>query len=337
MMLCPNMKRNILERLVIGAIALQMLNAGANAELKHAPSVCSAKSSTIVKDNNTWPWYEFVTSNATPPVFNIQSTEDPSPGYIFMTQQNGTSASLFPKEVAPFIFDHNGELVWAGMSSNTANLRPATLFNESVISYWEGAGAAATSGGAADGYGKVVILDSSYNRIYEICPNLNLTLLPGLNPSCYADIHESYVTANDSILITAYNVTTADLRSIGGPEKGYVYDSLVFEIDIATNETLFSWSPLSHVPINVTHSSLDGAGVNASNPFDWFHVNSIQPFEDRYLINGRNAWTTYLVNKSGEIIWQISGDMGGDFGTIPDGGKFVSIHGLFLACIPFKR
>jgi hypothetical protein len=39
-------------------------------------------------------------------------------------------------------------------------------------------------------------------------------------------------------LITAYNTTGADLTSIGGPDKGYVWDSLIFEIDIKTQKIL---------------------------------------------------------------------------------------------------
>lgn len=81
----------------------------------------------------------------------------------------------------------------------------------------------------------------------------------------------------------AYNITTTDLRSIGGPEIGYVYDTLVVRIDIATQNVLFLWNPPAYLPINSTRASLDGTGLNASNPFDWFHTNSVEPFEDHFL------------------------------------------------------
>lgn len=85
------------------------------------------------------------------------------------------------------------------------------------------------------------------------------------------------------------------------------------------------WSPLAHVPINTTHSKLmSGQGSNSSDPFDWFHTNSIQSFEGNYLINSRNTWTSYYVNRNGSIEWTINGVDGGDFGSLPKDGQFVS-------------
>jgi hypothetical protein len=212
-----------------------------------------------------------------------------------------------------------GDLVWGGPLSKSSNLRVQTLFDKPVITYWQDTGT--NDPLPAHGYGKVIILDTSYKQINTVCPQLNLT---GASSFCNADLHESFITSDNTMLITAYNITTADLRNVGGPENGYVLESLAVEVDITTGEILFMWSPLAHVPINTTHWPLLKSGYSKSNPFDWFHMNSIQAFEGHYLINSRHTWTVYLVDRSGKIVWQIDGQNGGDFGSIPAGGNFVS-------------
>lgn len=121
-----------------------------------------------------------------------------------------------------------------------------------------------------------------------------------------------------------YNTTQADLSSVGGPKDGWVLDPLAVEVDINTNEALWIWSPLAHVPINSTKYPLFYAGTNTSNPYDWFHMNSIQPYNGNVLINARQTWTSYYVNQDGDILWELEGQNGGDFGPLPEGAQFVS-------------
>jgi len=278
--------------------------------------ICSTNSVRVVDDQpKIWPWQEYVTSNTTTPHLQINTTgRQLAPGLIFFTP-NGPSV----KEAAPLIMTDEGDLIWAGPPSKSSNLRVQTLFNKSVITYWQDTGT--NDPLPAHGYGKVVILDASYKQIFTVCPQLNLT---GASSPCQADLHESFITPDNTMLVTAYNITTTDLRSVGGPENGYVLEPLAVEIDIASGEILFVWSPLDHVPINATRWPLLATGHSKSSPFDWFHMNSIQASEGYYLINSRHTWTAYLVDRSGKIIWQIDGRNGGDFGSIPTGGNFVS-------------
>lgn len=230
------------------------------------------------------------------------------------------------KVEAPFIMRDTGNLVWQGPVEATSNFRTQTLDNASVITFWSGSGGAATAETTSFGYGQVNVLDTTYSQIHTICPQLNLTLTPAGNTAeCEADVHESYITPRNTILVTAYNTTTADLSSVGGPTNGWVLDPLAVELDIKTGEILFIWSPLEHVPVSQSQQAIGAAGKNLSNPYDWFHMNSIQSYGDNYLINGRNVWTTYLVNKTGDILWEINGYNGGDFGSLPKGGTFVSL------------
>ncbi|KAJ5658855.1 uncharacterized protein N7484_002504 [Penicillium longicatenatum] len=293
------------------------------------PRLCSQDSVTIARNvSSDWPWQEYISSSARPPYLEINATgEELAPGLILFDPQTGINSESYIPDKAPFIMTDAGDLVWSGpVIPDASNFRVQKLFGQPVITYWAGSGGAAESSSASHGYGHIVIHNSSYDQIGVFCPKLNLTLPPGTSAPCQADVHESLITEDNTILITAYNTTNADLRDLGGSEDGWVLDSLVLEIDLHTSEILFSWSPLAHVPISDTKLSLDGAGANSSDPFDFFHTNSIQPFEGNYLINSRSTWSTYLVNRSGDIIWKINGQTGGDFGSLPEGGNFSWEH-----------
>ena len=125
------------------------------------------------------------------------------------------------------------------------------------------------------------------------------------------------------MLVTIYNVTRADLSSVGGPKDGWVSNSLAVELDIDTSEPLFIWDPLKHVPLNASHNPSDGSGSNSSDPWEWFHMNSIQSVNGGYLVNSRQTWSSYFINKQGGIEREINGETGGNF-DLPSGYNFVS-------------
>jgi hypothetical protein len=52
------------------------------------------------------------------------------------------------------------------------------------------------------------------------------------------------ITPHGTIVVTAYNLTMADLTAVGGNSNGYVWDSQFYEVDIKTGEVLFRWSAL---------------------------------------------------------------------------------------------
>lgn len=134
-----------------------------------------------------------------------------------------------------------------------------------------------------------------------------------------------------------YNTTKADLSSVGGPKDGWVLDSLAVELDLETNEPLFVWSPLAHVPLNASRLPLAGAGTTLASPYDFFHTNSIQPYKGGFLVNSRHTWEAYFIDRSGKILWTINGATGGDFGPLPDNGKFVSAYCFCVFIRPLWR
>ena len=272
----------------------------------------------------TWPYQVFKSSPFQPPSLDITRNGQPlAPGLLIFSpwQIPGDDAA---KESAPLIMTDDGQLVWNGENNITFNLRVATYQNASILTFWTGLINPDPFFGF--GYGNVTFLDTSYNKILTVCPQLGLVTPDGVKHQCEADLHESFVTDRGTLLVTAYNITQADLSSIGGPTNGWIGNSLFYELDPKDGKILFQWSAIDHVPINETKNPLAGRGLNQSAPFDYFHINSVVNIgTDGYLIGSRHFWTTYLLNATGDIEWVLQGDTGGDFGALPENGKFVSL------------
>ncbi|KAI9710253.1 MAG: hypothetical protein M1820_002746 [Bogoriella megaspora] len=272
-----------------------------------------------------WPWQIYKSSPFNPPVMEIKTNGGSlAPGYIVTTQANFRSNVTGAKEAAPLIMTDKGELVWNGPIVNSTNLRVQNYKGEPVLTYWSGLSTA--GGNVGHGYGNVTVLDTSYNVIGTVCPDLQVTIPGNETFDCKLDLHESFMTDRDTILVSAYNATPYDLTSVGGPKDGWTFDSLFFEIDPISNEILFRWSSQEHVPITHTHQPRNGVGANSSFPYDWFHINAVVNIGDHYLINARHTWETYLVDSKGNLVWTINGETGGDFGPLPDDAHFRWQH-----------
>ena len=315
--------------------ALSVRTANSTQDFQHAASrqLGSGIQSQQISNSSPplWPYQIYKSSPFNPPVLEINSTGQPlAPGLIFITPSEG-GAAVATKDIAPIILTDAGQLVWNGPAVNANNLRVATYKNVSILTYWQGLSTAGLNIG--HGYGNVTFLDSTYKEILTVCPDLGLTIPGNTSFKCQADFHESYVTDRNTLLVTAYNATEADLSSVGGPSKGYVFDSLFFEIEPASGKILFRWSALEHVSISTTNQPLAKTGTALDSPFDWFHINSVVNIGDDYLVNGRHTFSTYLVNSTGAIVWTLQGETGGDFGALPPNGDFVS---SFLRHRPFS-
>lgn len=270
-----------------------------------------------------WPYQAYKSSPFNPPELTIITNGQPlAPGLVFVTPSDGSLVGD-SQDTAPLIMTDTGQLVWSGPTINANNFRVASYEGNSILTYWSGSSVSGTYGG--HGYGNVTFLDATYNEILTVCPQLGLLTPNNFTYPCQADFHESFITARNTLLVTAYNVTETDLSSIGGPSSGWVFDCLFFELDPKNGGVLFRWSALEHVPVSETKLSLtERQGFTQAKPFDWFHINSVVNIGDHFLVNSRHLWTTYLITAKGEIEWILQGDTGGDFGALPPNGHFVS-------------
>jgi hypothetical protein len=314
---------------VLLAATLPVSVAGRSPSLKRQVPVLSSRPSVLYENtSDIWPWQVYQTEQTLNPpqldiTWNGQALE---PGVIFLTPRNfnGSNAT---KAVAPMLLTSQGDLVWEGPQLDPAgpyefdNFRLQAVNGTEYLTYWTGYNQQNVN--SSHGYGNITFLDQNYNVKFSVCPQLDLTVLPGTPHDCDADMQEAYVTPWGTLLVTAYNVTQVDLSSVNGSADGYVLDSQVHEIDMATSESIWKWSALDHIPLNA--SQLPIPANTTAEPWDYVHINSAAAYGENILINARHTWSVYAVNRTGgDIIWDFNGETGGDWGTVPMEASFVS-------------
>ncbi len=226
---------------------------------------------------------------APPPVTILTSTGRTAPGDIFITPTGDTTSYANGAE----ILDRRGNIVWfhaAPQGLTAADFRAQTYLGRPVLTFWQGTGLGGLSSGT----------DYIYNDRYQQIATVNAG--NGLS----ADGHEFLITPWNTALILSYTTATANLTSIGGPPDQTVINGVVQEIDIRTGKVLFQWNSEDHVPFSQSEQPLP---ASPSTPWDWFHVNAVHVDADgNLLIDARDTWTTYKVNRfTGNIIWQLGG------------------------------
>jgi hypothetical protein len=234
-----------------------------------------------------------------PPVIEVTMRgRGTAPGYIFIAPKNG------PEEAGPgqdgcMILDNRGQPVWLRLLQNEGmdvmDFKAQTYKGERVLTWWEGLH-------TGYGQGEYVILDHSYQEITRVRAGNGYE----------GDHHEFLISPEDTALITIYSKVPMDLSGVGGPADGVVLDGIVQEIDIETGEVIFEWHSLDHIGLEESYF----------DPFDYFHINSIDPIPGGYLIiSARRTCAVYKVDRNkGEVVWRLGGkksdfEMGTDVRT----------------------
>lgn len=259
--------------------------------------------------NDTWPWQSYRTTTVDPPSLKITKSGETAPGYLFF-DQNGPKAHNY----SLYIMSEDNELIWASNFGGYSAFKPQYLRGEPVLTFMNGISFSEPFG---FGYGVIQILDNTYESIHNVSLTVdqgNFKAKGGFNESLlysWIDMHEARITKHDTMLVTLYNVTQYDLSTIGGPKNGWVTDSLFYEIDIVTNEVLFTWSALDHIddiPLeDVTQFyPLEEYGRNQSLPYGYFHINSVDKFDDgSYLVSSRFFCSVFRIGPGGDVEWTL--------------------------------
>jgi hypothetical protein len=231
-----------------------------------------------------------VTPTSPPPVTILTSSPFVAQGGDFFISPFGDSSTYAN---GPEIVDAQGNVVWfkaVPAGEEASDFRVQAYDGQPVLTWWQGTGLGGLSAGT----------DYIYNEHFQQIAAVNAG--NGLS----ADGHEFLITPWNTALILSYTTTTANLTSIGGPADQTVINGVVQEIDIATGRVLFQWNSEDHVPFSQSEQPLP---ASASTPWDWFHINAVKLDTDgNLLIDARDTWTTYKVNRfNGSIIWQLGG------------------------------
>lgn len=234
----------------------------------------------------------------TPPIVTVSTADDAA-----SLVRDDMYAFLGPKDLdrgsamqGAMIVDAEGNPVWiANTGENSAfDLRVQQHQGEPVLTYWVG-----RSG--FHGRGEIVILDDTYSEIGRV------TTADPLGPG-NADMHETTITPQGTMLLLAYVTAPADLTAVGGPRDGYVLEGHVQEVDIATGEVVFDWASLDEVPVTESVHELPEGGGTRTEPYDYIHLNGVSLDGDGLLLSARNTGTVYRLDRATATVdWRLGG------------------------------
>jgi len=239
------------------------------------------------------PWAPATATDGTlpPPPLTV-TTDEPGAdhGKIFVSPFGESDTYANGAEI---LSSDGRHVVWfhpAPAGQEIADFRTQTYHGKPVLTFWQGTGL----GGLAQG------TDYIYDNHYRLLT----TVRAGHGQS--ADGHEFLITRQNTALVLAYATGTADLTDIGGPANQKVINGIVQEINIRTGKVLFEWNSADHVPYSESEQPLP---ASADTPWDWFHVNAVKTDGRHHLlIDARNTWTAYQVNRhSGAVDWKLGG------------------------------
>lgn len=254
-----------------------------------------------------------------PTVMNVTKYEKQNTwdGNIFISPW-GTN-TIGPS-LGPHIFEPDGTLVWSGygnVASMVMNFKPFDYSNDSKVSFFMGN--AINSG---IGMGRYAIMDDNYQ--------VEKTL--GFTSPYLHDFHEFQMTGNSTAVFTTYQPVPYDFSSnvteVTG--EGWVYQNVIIEIDMTSDEILFQWNSLDHFPLSdsMVLTEIDSEGFFDNAPFDYMHMNSIQKDDQgNFLVSSRHLWSIFYINGTdGSVIWTISSGVAASHWDIDEDAKFAFQH-----------
>ncbi len=213
---------------------------------------------------------------------------DPSAGDILTTNGPG------PGQYGPLIYAPDGRLVWFDrltQGETAEDLSEQSYDGRRVLTWWKGRVLS-----LGFGQGEDIVMNSAYEPIARV---------PGGN-GLHADLHDFQLAPRDIAYITAFNPIRCDLTSVKGAADGAIVDTAIQMIDINTGLVRWEWHSLDHVGASESEVEVPATAT----PWDYFHLNSIDPEPDGdILISARSTWAGYqLEHGSGRILWRLGGN-----------------------------
>ena len=210
-----------------------------------------------------------------------------APGYLFLAPYQGDGSA------GPMIAEQNGDLVWfhplpAGEAAT--NFHVQQYEGKPVLTWWQGRILEV-------GFGQGE--DEIYNTDYQ-----HLATVRAGN-GYRADLHEIRITPEGTAWIDIFDPIEMNLTREHGLAHGILTDSVIQEIDIKTGLVMWEWHALAHIPPTDSHNPAPGSHW----PWDYVHINSIDPRGEEVLLSSRNTWTIYDVDKgTGAVRWRLGGE-----------------------------
>jgi hypothetical protein len=245
-------------------------------------------------------------------------------GLIFLAPYGFSDSPTYGQQ-GTLILDNMGTPIWflPSTSPNIMNtdFRKQTLFGKPVLTYWQGSLATPPAytnapGGSSEPGSCFYIRDNTYQIIQMVSARNGFT----------SDIHEFLITPHNTALFLSTKKVPMDLTSYGGPKNGFIQDFAIQEVDLKTNELIFFWDALKHIPLTDSFEPAASA-IESGNVWDVFHLNALglTDLDTDIVLSGRNTWTIYRIHKpTGQIVWRLGGKQSSF--TIESGAEFSWQH-----------
>jgi hypothetical protein len=229
-----------------------------------------------------------------PPVVQIRTpAKGTAPGYVFLAPK------MAVVQAGPLIMDNRGQVVWFHPLKRTkgvTDFRAQRYHGKPVLTWWRGR--VSDVGVGINGW--YVIYDQSYRPVAEVRPGNGLV----------GDVHEFLLTSRDTALMTIYHRRHVDLRALGGPKDGLIWDGIVQEVDIPTGRVLFEWHSFPEIGVAESYSNPPKKQLGTKPfPYDYIHLNSIDEEPNgNLLVSGRNTHAVYEISRrTGKVLWRLGG------------------------------
>jgi hypothetical protein len=198
-----------------------------------------------------------------------------------------------PGQYGPLIYDPQGRLVWfenlpKGVSAE--NLSVQRYEGEDHLTWWQGRVFA-----LGFGVGRNIVMNHDYQTVATV----------GAGNGYEADLHDFQIAPRQVAFVTVYSLMRCDLAPVGGRHNGAIVDTAVQAVDMKTGLVRWEWHSLDHVGVSESHAPVP----RNATPWDWFHLNSIDPEPNGdLLISARTTWASYqLQGGTGNIAWRLGG------------------------------
>lgn len=206
------------------------------------------------------PQHHFYSSKEVSPVLQVntwdKSAISDDGSHIFLRHCGNTTSSplvLDARDLSTVYVSH------ASGFEHVYGTRVQENFGKKYLTFW--AGEKDDGFGTSSGYG--LAYDDTYRLVYNVSAHVWR----------HSDLHEFAFTGHGTALILAVDdvlVNTADWPEWEGDDvQVWARDNIIQEVDLETNELLFSWRALDHI---TGADSFEKVG----SYWDIFHTNSIQ-------------------------------------------------------------